>query len=71
MFVIFAPKNSLFALSEIVYFVAQFVEGKGDRTLIEGRRCSMDVRYSFGLKISIWKVYINLGSANVEYRLCE
>ena len=52
---IFAGKDSLFALGDIVSFVTHFVEGKSERTLIEGRRCSMDVRSSFSLKCTILK----------------
>ena len=50
-----AWKDSLFALWDIVSFVTQFVEGISEHTLIEGRRCSMDVRYSFNLIWSILK----------------
>ena len=52
---IFARKDSLFAFWDIVSFVTQFVEGISERTLIEGRRCTTDVRYSFNLKCSILK----------------
>ena len=55
VFLIFARKDSLFALGDIVSFVTHFVEGKSERTLIEGRRCSMDVRSSFSLKCTILK----------------
>ena len=55
VFLIFARKDSLFALGDIVSFVTHFVEGKSERTLIEGRRCSMNVRSSFSLKCSILK----------------
>ena len=55
VFLIFARKDSLFALGDIVSFVTHFVEGKSERTLIEGRRCSMDVRSSFSLRCTILK----------------
>ena len=55
VFLIFARKDSLFALGDIVSFVTHFVEGKSERTLIEGRRCSMDARSSFSLKCTILK----------------
>ena len=55
VFLIFARKDSLFALGDIVSFVTHFVEGKSERTLIEGRRCSVDVRSSFSLKCTIFK----------------
>ena len=53
--IIFARKDSLFAHWDIVSIATQSVKCKSERTLIEGRIFSLDMRSSFNLKYSILK----------------
>ena len=60
MFLIFAQKNLLAVLWDIVSFVTQYVEGKNEQTLIKGRQCLINVS-SFSLKYSILKGLYSFG----------